>query len=429
MKSSCRVSSLAGFALFLTIMGGMIRQIRGIGAAVVELRNGNLLIGTPKATNDELGKLWQGLGQLANELRGRFEVIAQVVQAIGTSSEQAKTSSVVLDKGVDLQAQLYGAMASTTTQITTTSSNLAGMAKDQVVQAEETTRRLLDLSRDSSQLSLEAKDSERTSIDRSNVANAGVATLSNELGRFDRLVGAMTELDHAMKTIQERGATVADVLLGLTDIADRTNLLAMNASIEAAHAGQSGKGFAVVADEIRKLAVQSNLAVKSSATLLAQMQESMTIGLQQSKSGAAEAGYLAGLSRQVRDQLESLARQLDQSGKTLGTLEDRISRQAAQFADLTDQSVELKATMEESGASLMGLVDQAQVIRTRLVELNAEGVRTQASAQVVSSLAARLDADSERLEGLLKAFHFVAPPPGLPAKQEPAKKQAHSVAG
>jgi methyl-accepting chemotaxis protein len=146
------------------------------------------------------------------------------------------------------------------------------------------------------------------------------------LKRTEDLKGAMTRLDTRVQDIDK-------VLTVISDIADQTNLLALNAAIEAARAGEAGRGFAVVADEVRKLAEKTMEATKQVGTAIKAIQD----GTSASMASMQEAANYISTSTQVAHK----------AGEALADIEDIVHKTAEEVRSIATASEEQSASTEE----------------------------------------------------------------------------------
>lgn len=175
---------------------------------------------------------------------------------------------------------------------------------------------------------------------------------------------AMTTLLDAMATIEKRSEDISNVIKIIEDIAFQTNILALNASIEAARAGQAGKGFAVVATEVGTLAAKSAESANSTKELIVSTLDAVKQGSTLAKQTAESIKNVTELSQQSATLVETIAEDAEKQAEAL--------KQATQGVEDISQVIQMNsATAEQSAASCEELSAQAQILADQIGKLKA----------------------------------------------------------
>jgi len=268
------------------------------------------------------------------QVRGEDEV-GILSQAINSMLAQFNNSLALV---ADTSQRLSGAAD----HIATVSERTAAAAGDQQKESSGATSHVGDLKEIAHQVGDSARNAAVASLETDREAVRGIDMTREAIGGITSLLQEISQAARAIELLNERSRNVSQVLDVIRGIAEQTNLLALNAAIEAARAGEAGRGFAVVADEVRKLATlsqQSTRSIEDTVTLLQQ-----------------EAGQAVEAMANARDKAEHNNLQLAQAMESL----DQIVARIAQIRDLNDsmsQAVERQCGLTESVNQRMQIVN------------------------------------------------------------------------
>src|SRR6266571_3351744 len=355
--SRCRVLILTlaalGFLLGAAVSGMTIRSIRSIMFRLVATmqRVAANDLATDDAeitTEDEIGQAGTAFNRMKNSLREMIQSIAGTAQHVASASEELSSSATQ-------QAQSAETQKDQTAQVATAMQEMSST----VLQVSENSNKAAEASRQAAE-----------------TARRGGAIA-------DSVSGTAKKMDELGKSSDQIGQIVGVI----NDIADQTNLLALNAAIEAARAGEQGRGFAVVADEVRKLAERTTTATKEIAGMIKNIQQETKTAVTAMETG----------TKQVEEGVKSTI----QAG---GSLKE-IIHMAEQVGEMVMQIA--TAAMEQSSASEE--VNQNMEKIAKLVKESVDGAQQSAKAcQDLSSLAF----DLQNMVGTFKLGSGESDPPG-----------------
>jgi methyl-accepting chemotaxis protein len=202
------------------------------------------------------------------------------------------------------------------------------------------------------------------------------------------------EATATIRELGERSRQITGIVETITVIAEQTNLLALNAAIEAARAGEQGRGFAVVADEVRKLAEEAQEAAGGIATLVLEVQRKTDEAVAVVEEGA----------RRTRDGSDTVATAREAFVALGGSVEDMTSRIAA-ISDAVERIADASARMQEDVADVASVAEESSASTEQVTATTQE---TSASSQQIAAAAAELSGTAEALDGLVARFKLRA---------------------
>jgi len=313
----------------LTATNLLKSKVDSLLGVVSKAASGDLTGKIDVSGEDAIGQLAHGLDRMFENLRALLNNIQKAgIQVTTSATEIAASARQQEATGIE-QAQTSVEILSTTKEISANTSQLLKTMEDATAVADYTTN--------------------------------ATADAQNNLRRMDstmqHMVTATDSINAKLAALSEKASNINSVLITITKVADQTNILSLNAAIEAEKAGEAGRGFSVVATEIRRLADQTSVSTCDIEQMLKEMQSAVSASVMGMDKFSEEIRRSVGEVRQVTDQLsgvmdqvQKLAPQFDvvlQGMQSQAVGAQQISETMMQLNDATQQTVEsLKATSE-----------------------------------------------------------------------------------
>ena len=364
MAAACVL--LGGMGLFMTRM--ITRPLQFMVSACQELAAGDFRDKPRKMLRkDEFGQLADALVGMRSNLQMAFRQVNEMAEQVAASSEE-------LTAGAEQSAQAV-------TQVAEAIGNIAQGAEKQLQSVDETSAVVEQLSAGIQQAAASANEVADHSAQAADKAKDGNLSVEKAIGQMSNIEQTVNNSAQVVSKLGERSKEIGQIVNTISGIAGQTNLLALNAAIEAARAGEQGRGFAVVADEVRKLAEQSQEAAKQIAGLISEIQGdtdkavvAMDEGTREVKLGTevvAAAGkvfeeiavLIANVSGQVKEasaamqQMAGGSQQIVASVTTINNLSKTAMGDAQSVSAATEEQ---SASMEEIASSSENLAKLAQ---------------------------------------------------------------------
>jgi methyl-accepting chemotaxis protein len=311
-----------------TVENHITHAARAIDESMQRLAEGDLTKPPQVATTDELGHIAKALGGVIQKLHRDLHAIAGI---------SVRTASGATE------------LAATTDLLNQNTREISQSVQSQRDAMQQSSSALSDVGRSVAEVLTQAREAGGASEQALGISAQGLAEAE--------------ESQRAMGAIEESSAKVGRITTVIADIARQTNLLSLNAAIEAAKAGAQGKGFAVVAEEIRKLAERSGQAAKEISALIQESTDRVAVG---STAVGSVSRALAALEASIRDNAERIET-IIRSTEAQARATEEVAAAVGTTAQLTERSAsattELASSLDETARTVEDLAQSANHLR------------------------------------------------------------------
>ncbi len=360
------LSLLGNKSLMLAVVGMVITGL----IAVVMVRDTRARLREQAEQNERnQAAILQLLDELADLAEGDLTVHASVTEnftgAIADSINFAIDQMRGLATDINRLSEQV-AVAATDTQAT--ASELTSAAESQAKEINAATTAINEMATSIDEVSANATESASVAERAVDLANNGSQVVHDTIGGMDGIRGQIQETAKRIKRLGESSQEIGDIVSLINDIADQTNILSLNAAIQASMAGDAGRGFAVVADEVQRLAERSSAATKQIAALVKTIQtdtneavismEQTTVEVVSGAKRAQDAGValeeIEGVSTSLAALIQNISNAARQQAQTAG----QVSSTMKVIQGITAQTLDSTDRTAHSIGSLAGMANE-----------------------------------------------------------------------
>ena len=335
------ITIVSGFLIAWYITSSVVRPLIRAVDVSNSIANGDLTVKIESDSNDETGQLLNSMKNMVANLKKLIADIKETSSNMASASEQLSASSEEMSKGVVSQSDRSTQIASA---------------------AHEMSQTVVEIARNASSIAVSASGT-------ANIAKEGEHIVDKSVSEVKDIAATVSESSKVMVSLGERSRQIGDIIRVISEIADQTNLLALNAAIEAARAGEQGKGFAVVADEVRKLAERTAKATSEIGSMIGAIQEEV----QKSVTSMDEVSKMVGTGVEFSTQ----------TGEALHKIVSSVSELQMMVQQIASATEEMSATSEQISGDIMAVANVSK-------ETSTESEQIAGASSDVARLASKL---------------------------------------
>lgn len=371
------ISILIGIFVMMYVRRTITSPLKGIVNEANIIASGDLSQqDIPVKSKDEIGQLGTAFNSMKNNL-------SNLIKNIQASSEQVNGAAQELSASTE-------EITATTEDVTMRVNNTAERAQISAHASNESARAMEETAAGVQRIAEATQNLHGNSIDATQTARSGGQTIHDAQHQMSIISTSTNSVNDLVQKLAQQTEEINSISQLITSITDQTNLLALNAAIEAARAGEHGKGFAVVADEVRKLAEQS----KSSANSIV----NLTLEIKADTEN---------VERAVSESLVSVedgVKIISNAGESFTSIVDAVTQMSMQIQEISATSEQLSASAEQVTASVSEIANSSNESSGNLEMIAAAVEEQTATMQQVNAVAVTLSDNAQNLQQEIQQF-------------------------
>jgi methyl-accepting chemotaxis protein len=336
------ISLFATIAISYLINRIIMAPIRSTVEVIESMAQGDLTRRIDVSSNDEIGNMARNMNDFIDTLQGAIRSFGTNAVELAEASTELNNTSARIATGAEQVAAQSATVATASEEMSATSSDIAQNCQ------------------------MAAEGAQRASLSAQN----GAEVVEKTVAVMGQIASKVQETARTVESLGARSDQIGNIIGTIEDIADQTNLLALNAAIEAARAGEQGRGFAVVADEVRALAERTTRATREIGEMIKAIQNetkgavaAMEQGVHQVEAGTEEAARSGAALRDILEQVNDVAMQVNQIATAAEEQTATTSEISSNMHQITDVVQETSRGAQESSSAahrLSGLASELQ---------------------------------------------------------------------
>ncbi|GAB7021477.1 methyl-accepting chemotaxis protein [Salidesulfovibrio brasiliensis] len=369
----------------LLISRSIITPVRTVTEEARKVAAGDFSVRIQNEGRDEITQLEEALGVMLDTLRGNIE---EIEKASREASDQADAANAALKEAEEAKRQAENArregmmqaaerLEGTVERVRETSGRIAGYSQEirngsetqservhsTATAMEEMNATVLEVARNSSEAADVGRNANEQAVEGARIVEQSIEAMQATQGKTE-------DLKRNMDVLGQRAEDIGAIINVIEDIADQTNLLALNAAIEAARAGEAGRGFAVVADEVRKLAEKTMQATREVSDSIMSIQDVARTNVASVDAAVADLGQAVGYTEQSGEVLRVIVKSVQTSADQISGIATAAEQQSATSEEINQAVEEINAITGRTAEDVQRTVEELGQLNEEIESLN-----------------------------------------------------------
>ncbi len=399
--------------------------ITNLGSAVAALEQGDLtakiVTGTEPLTiqsKDEFGRMAQTFNAMLDQMKATIGSFRTSQAALNTLILQMQASAVQVNGTANTLAGASEQIGAATEEIGATMQEVAEaseqsargaseIARGSAVQAASMTEgaeQVKELVAAVQGVTRDAEAANQATIQANETASAGAQAVEQTVVGMQRIQEAVTQSAQVIQSLGQTSGQIGGIINTIDEIAGQTNLLALNAAIEAARAGEAGRGFAVVADEVRKLAERCAVATKDIGTLISEIQSQTGQAVSAMESGTREVTAGMTMAGEAGASLERIQIVVQEMSERVLGISAAAEEMSASAQEVSQTITEVAAVIEESSAAAEEMSASAEEVSASVQTVAGTTAQQGAAVEDLTASASEMSVVAQTLSDLVAQF-------------------------
>ncbi len=365
------------------------------------VRTFNSFLGTLRHLLRQVRDSSQEVGTSAEELNSTTQQLAQATQGVGQAMEQ-------MAEGTADQSRAAGSTNQIVEQLRTAAAQVAAGAQEQSAGTHQTVTAINEMVTAMGDVAGKAAQVTSSAQRAVQTAQSGGQIVQQTIAGMERIRETVLLSAGRIRELERLSGQIGAITQAISEIADQTNLLALNAAIEAARAGEHGRGFAVVADEVRKLAERAATSAGEIADLISGIQRSTALAVQAMDRGQTEVAEGAQLAVGAGQALAEIVTVVEQATRDVQAITAAAQEMATSSRKVSESADAMAAVIEESSGSAEQMAAGAHDVSTAVAGIATVAEQNAAAAEEVAASVEEMNASTEEIAASAQILAGVA---------------------